>query len=103
MGVNTLIMALPAVICYYLFRGLIWKTQPVSMAAGFGCGFLSVALGGVVVGAALMFSEGHFMEIAALVVGAHIPVMLIEGVVTAFCLAFLKRVNPMMLPDHTKP
>jgi cobalt/nickel transport system permease protein len=98
LGVNTIIMALPAVICYYLFAPLLHKDRKYLLLAGFGCGFCAVLFGGVVVGLALMFTEENFLKVAMLVVIAHIPVMIIEGIVTAFCVAFLKKVQPAMLP-----
>ncbi len=98
LGVNTIIMALPAVICYYLFAPLLHKDRKFLLLAGFGCGFCAVLFGGVVVGLALMFTEENFLKLAMLVVTAHIPVMIIEGIVTAFCVAFLKKVQPAMLP-----
>jgi cobalt/nickel transport system permease protein len=98
LGVNTIIMALPAVICYYLFAPLLHKERKYLLLAGFGCGFCAVLFGGVIVGLALMFTEENFLKVAMLVVMAHIPVMIIEGIVTAFCVAFLKKVQPAMLP-----
>ena len=98
LGVNTIIMALPAVICYYLFAPLLHKDRKYLLLAGFGCGFCAVLFGGVVVGLALIFTEENFLKVAILVVTAHIPVMIIEGIVTAFCVAFLKKVQPAMLP-----
>ncbi len=98
LGVNTIIMALPAVICYYLFAPLLHKDRKYLLLAGFGCGFCAVLFGGVIVGLALMFTEENFLKVALLVVTAHIPVMVIEGIVTAFCVAFLKKVQPAMLP-----
>ena len=98
LGVNTIIMALPAVICYYLFAPLLHKDRKFLLLAGFGCGFCAVLFGGVIVGLALMFTEENFLKVAMLVVTAHIPVMVIEGIVTAFCVAFLKKVQPAMLP-----
>jgi cobalt/nickel transport system permease protein len=59
-----------------------------------------VFLGAIIVGAALMFTETNFLEVATLVVAAHIPIMIIEGIVTAFCAAFLKKVQPAMLPGY---
>jgi cobalt/nickel transport system permease protein len=91
-------MALPAVICYYLFAPLLHKDRKFLLLAGFGCGFCAVLFGGVIVGLALMFTEENFLKVAMLVVTAHIPVMVIEGIVTAFCVAFLKKVQPAMLP-----
>jgi cobalt/nickel transport system permease protein len=98
LGVNTIIMALPAVICYYLFAPLLHKDRKYLLLAGFGCGFCAVLFGGVIVGLALMFTEENFLKVAMLVVTAHIPVMIIEGIVTAFCVTFLKKVQPAMLP-----
>jgi len=98
LGVNTIIMALPAVICYYLFAPLLHKDRKYLLLAGFGCGFCAVLFGGVIVGLALMFTEENFLKVAMLVVTAHIPVMIIEGIVTAFCVAFLEKVQPTMLP-----
>jgi cobalt/nickel transport system permease protein len=98
LGINTLIMALPAVACYGLFAPLMRRDPAVAMAAAFACGFLAVGLGGVIAGLALMFTEEKFLEVAAAVLAAHLPVMLIEGVVTALCVAFLKKVQPSMLP-----
>ncbi len=98
LGVNTIIMALPAVICSYLFAPLLHKDRKYVLLAGFGCGFCAVLFGGIVVGLALMLTEENFLKVAMLVVTAHIPVMIIEGIVTAFCVVFLKKVQPAMLP-----
>jgi cobalt/nickel transport system permease protein len=98
LGVNTTIMALPAVLCYYLFAPLLHKDRKFLLLAGFSCGFFAVLIGGVIVGLALMFTEENFFAVAVLVVSAHIPVMIIEGIVTAFSVAFLKKVQPAMLP-----
>jgi cobalt/nickel transport system permease protein len=98
LGVNTVIMALPAVICYYLFGPFIYKNQRFAVPAAFACGAGSVFLGAVLAGFSLMFTEGSFLEVAGLVVTAHLPVMIIEGLMTVFCVAFLKKVKPEMLP-----
>jgi cobalt/nickel transport system permease protein len=100
LGVNTLIMALPAVVCYYLFAPLLHRSPAVALTAAFTCGFLAVLMAGIIVGLALMFTEEKFFEVAAAVVAAHLPVMIIEGVVTALCVAFLKKVQPSMLPGY---
>ncbi len=98
LGVNTLIMAAPAVICYYLFSPLLFRKPALAAGGAFAGGFLSVLLGGAVAASALMFTEEGFFELASAVIIAHIPVMVIEGVVTAFCISFLKKVQPELLP-----
>lgn len=100
LGVNTVIMALPAVLCYMAFSPLLQKRKPVAMIAAFACGFLSVFLGALLVGLALIFTEENFFDVSAIVVVAHLPVMIIEGIVTALCVAFLKKVQPEMLPQR---
>ncbi|MEE4357812.1 MAG: cobalt transporter CbiM [Desulfococcaceae bacterium] len=98
LGVNTVIMALPAVLCHYFFGYFIHKKDPVSFAAAFACGFFSVFLSGIIVGASLMFTEENFLEVASAVVIAHLPVMVIEGLIAGFCIRFLKKVHPELLP-----
>jgi len=98
LGVNTVIMAGPAVICYLVFAPMISKKPRITFLAAFAVGFFSVLLGGIIVGLALMFTEKNFFEVAALVIAAHIPIMIIEGFVTAFCVSFLKKVQPSLLP-----
>jgi cobalt/nickel transport system permease protein len=99
LGVNTVIMALPAVFCYCLFGRLVSKRPRIALPAAFACGALSVFLGAVMVGLALMFTEENFLKVSYLVVIAHLPVMIIEGIITAFCVAFLKKVQPDMLRE----
>jgi cobalt/nickel transport system permease protein len=97
LGVNTVVMALPAVACHYLFRGFMLKSQRTAAVAAFGCGFLAVLGGALLLGLALIFTEENFFNLAALVIGSHVPVMVIEGVITAFCVLFLKKVYPQLL------
>lgn len=97
LGVNTLIMALPAVVCYHLFGRLLFKAPWVATSAAFACGALSVLIGALIAGAALALSERQFLTVATLLVGAHLPVMVIEGLITAFCVRFLHKVQPELL------
>ena len=61
LGVNTTLMALPAVLCYFAFSPLLFHRRPlVVMAASFACGFLSVFMAGVIASLALMFTEESF-------------------------------------------
>jgi len=98
LGATTIVMALPAVICYLCFAPLIRKSRVWSVSAAFAAGSLSVFLSGIIVGGALMFTEQGFLEVAGLVVAAHVPVMVIEGIITVFLVLFLKKVQPDLLP-----
>ncbi|MCG6894116.1 MAG: cobalt transporter CbiM [Desulfobacteraceae bacterium] len=98
LGVNVLIMAVPGLVCYYLFRSMLWKSARLRIAAGFGCGFLGVLLAGLIAAAALVISEESFLEVAGLILAAHVPVMFIEGIVSASGVAFIHKVQPSLLP-----
>jgi len=101
LGVNTLNVAGPAVICFYIFGRFVNKTTSIATVAAFACGALSVLFTALMVALSLLFTEESFFEVASLVVAAHLPVMIIEGFVTAFCIAFLKKVQPAALPGYT--
>lgn len=100
LGVNTFNLALPPVIGYFICRHLLWKRPPIAMAAAFCCGSLSVLLSALLLALSLIATEENFLEVAALAVIANFPVMIIEGFITAFCVSFLKKVQPAMLPGY---
>jgi cobalt/nickel transport system permease protein len=98
LGVNTLIMAAPAVLCYYLFTPFIRKGHAAAMAGAFACGALAVLFSALIAAAALVFTGEAFMAVAVALVAAHGVVMIIEGIITLFCVAFLRKVDPSLLP-----
>jgi cobalt/nickel transport system permease protein len=100
LGVNTVILALPAVICYYIFRTMIHKSNFLALLAAFSCGFASVFWSAIIMGLALIFTEENFWEVSSLIVIVNLPVMIIEGIITVFCLLFLKKVHPAILPGY---
>jgi cobalt/nickel transport system permease protein len=103
LGVNTIIMALPAVICYLVFSPFLHnKKGSLVLLASFACGFLSVFLSAIILGLALIFTAENFLEVSAIVVAAHIPIMIIEGIITATCVAFIRKVQPAMLAGSSK-
>jgi cobalt/nickel transport system permease protein len=97
LGVNTLTMALPAVICYYLFRPLVRQKGILSTVGAFACGAIAPFLSAVLVGVALATTGKAFLQVAHLVVLAHIPIMIIEGLITVFVFSFLQKVRPEVL------
>jgi cobalt/nickel transport system permease protein len=97
LGVNTVVMAFPSVICYYLFSPFIKKNNVVTLIAAYACGFLCVFFSAILLGVALFFTEEKFMEISMLVIISNLPIMIIEGFITAFCVLFLKKVQPALI------
>ncbi len=66
LGINTLIMALPGVICYYVFRSAVCSDrQPVVFAAGFAAGLTAIVLGALLSSAALVLAGKPFVLLAA--------------------------------------
>ncbi len=97
LGANTLLMAIPAVTCFYLFRPFFMKNTTLSILTAFFCGFGSVLLSSLILGFFLVSTGDEFFEISSAVVIAHLPVMVIEGIITTFCVQFLKKVQPSIL------
>jgi cobalt/nickel transport system permease protein len=98
LGLNTMTMALPAVVCYLLFhRAVRSAREPVALAAGFAAGFLGMALAAVLVGAALLVAGDSFGTLARLVVAFNFPLAVVEGLVTGTAVGFLRKVRPELL------
>jgi cobalt/nickel transport system permease protein len=97
LGVNTIIMALPAVLAYLVIRPLLRRGKGLAFSAGFACGFLSIFLSAILASAALIFTKEDFLTASWLILGANLPVMIIEGLVTAFCTIFFLKVRPDIL------
>ena len=98
LGVNTFNMAFPGVVGYYLFARLTaGSRQSVAFVAACLCGAFTILGSGVLIGVSLVFTGEAFWEVAQLTVAAHLPVMLIEGLLTGFCILFLRKVKPALL------
>ncbi|OEU67675.1 MAG: cobalamin biosynthesis protein CbiM [Desulfovibrio sp. S3730MH75] len=96
-GVNTATMALPAVLCHYLFRSLLKKGGKSMTVGAFLCGTLSIGLSAMLTAFALSFTDDSFIGAAQLIVYAHLPIMIIEGFICVFTYGFLYKVRPEML------
>ncbi len=95
LGVNTLNIALPAVAVYYLCRNGLAAASPTTAAIwGAVGGGLSIALTTGCVGLALALSGEEFLPAAKLVFFAHIPVMIIEALLTGAAVYLARRVKP---------
>ena len=101
LGVNTLNMAFPAVAVYFLFGWGVKRdySKTVVVITAFACGFFAVLLSGVLVGFSLYLTGEAFWGAAKLIFAAHLPAMVIEGILTSACALFLKRVKPELLEE----
>lgn len=97
LGVNTLNMALPALLCFLLFRPWLRRGGRWRSVGAFLCGALAVLLSGLLTAAALALSGDAFLVTAQAILLAHIPIVFIEGVLTSIAVGFLAKVRPEML------
>ncbi len=97
LGVNTVVMAAPAVLCFYAFRPLLRRPGTAAPLGAFACGATAILLSGLLVAVSLITTGEGFWEVARLAVLAHVPVMIIEGMITLFIFLFLRKVKPEML------
>jgi cobalt/nickel transport system permease protein len=95
LGVNTVLIAGPAVMVHYLCVPFIRAGVPGRAAIwGAIAGALSLALTAVMVAGALMLSGQEFWLGAKLVVLAHLPVMAVEAVLTGAAVYLMALVKP---------
>lgn len=101
LGVNALNIAAPAVLVGLLVRPMISGAAPRRAALWGGvAGGLAIAGTTVMVAASLALSGDAFVPAAKLVLLAHIPVMVIEAVLTATAVFLAVRVKPELFdPD----
>ncbi|NOY82739.1 MAG: cobalt transporter CbiM [Kiritimatiellaeota bacterium] len=95
LGVNTADMAIPAVVCGIVFGHAI-HTAPIrwTFLLGFVCGSLAIVLAGLLTATALTLSGKGFRTAAELILAAHVPIAIIEGLVTGAVATFIRRVRP---------
>ncbi|WP_370159895.1 cobalt transporter CbiM [Salipiger bermudensis] len=95
LGINTLNIALPAVLAWLVFGRLIGRGTPGQGAlwGGLGGGF-AIAGTTAMVALSLALSGDAFLPAAKLVFFAHIPVMVIEALLTGFAVLLARKVKP---------
>jgi cobalt/nickel transport system permease protein len=108
-GVNAVILGLPAMICFYLYNFLDTRIKGSKIKdgiLGFFTGslglFLSVFIFFLVLMSFIPANIDVEAEKAAIYTGAfaHGPLLIIEGIFTSFVVLYLKKVKPEMLEDN---
>ncbi len=98
LGVNVMNMAVPALICGALFQwSRRFEQEWVASFAAASVAALGVFLTACLVALTLALSGKAFMDVAQLVVVAHLPVMVIEAFFTGALVRLLLRVKPEVL------
>ena len=100
-GANACMMGLPAFAAYGIFKiRLLTRFRHREAIFGAIAGTAGVLLAAILLALALIMAGEEFLGIAKLAVVAHIPVMVVEGIIVGFCAAFLARVKPEILEGH---
>ena len=98
LGANTLVMGVPALAVHAVFgRAVRESSGKISAALAFMAGALAVMMGAGIAGLFLWMTDADFAGAVKLLLVAHVPVALIEGVVTAFLVMWLKKSAPEFL------
>ncbi len=97
LGINTATMALSGVGCWLVLRRFLAMPGKPRVLAAFGIGAGGVCLATLLTAASLAASSEAFLASAAALFIAHIPVMVVEGLVTVAVVQFLCRVRPELL------
>ena len=95
LGVNTATMGLGALAAYGIFYAIAGKSANKRLKlAGFCGGFSAVLISGILTALALAFTNEGFVTAASLIFLSNLPVMVVEGVITAFAVVYLKHSDP---------
>jgi cobalt/nickel transport system permease protein len=98
LGINTFNMALPAVAVHYLFQPLIYsKNQTISAFGAAFAGGIALTLSTLLVAGELAMAGEGLVPAAKLILVAHVPVIIVESLITALTVSFLRKVKPEIL------
>lgn len=98
LGINTFNIAFPAVLIgVSCGRFVNNNNSKMRLTAEFICGAGSIFLSGLLVAASLFATGQAFLPAAKLIVIAHVPIMVIEGLITIFIVEFVRKVRPEMI------
>lgn len=97
LGANTIIMALPALITFYIVRPWLQTNGKKRAIAAFTGGFIAIFLSSLLMALLLVTSDRGFFDPARIIFAAHLPLMVVEGFITMFIVLFLAKVQPDFL------
>jgi cobalt/nickel transport system permease protein len=99
LGLNTFVMAAPAVICHYSFRRAVASEhEGVALCGGFASGSAAILMSAILVAVSLSLSgRSEFDSLAKIFAILQLPLAVIEGMVTASVVALVRKVRPELI------
>jgi cobalt/nickel transport system permease protein len=100
-GVNSLTIGLPALISYSIFRFVVKRTswEHKYELGGSLAGGIAILLAVIITSVFLIMTGEEFIGLVVLLIGSHIPVIIIETVLVGGIAGFLHKVKPEMLAE----
>jgi cobalt/nickel transport system permease protein len=103
LGVNTCTMALPALLAHLFGTPLIRSPRGwIATAGAFIAGGGAILAAGIFTASVLAMAGEAFFAAAQTLLVAHIPVAVIEGLITVAVIGFIRKVKPEMLTPQTR-
>ena len=96
LGINLFILATPTFLAAFMLKYSPQKS-PKRQIVWFLIGFLPVAISASLLSLTLALNGEAFRVAASIALGAHLPVMVIEGLIALFALEFIQKVSPSIL------
>ena len=103
LGANALMMGIPALFCGWLFALVRSRAQARQALLGGLIGALGSGLAALFLALLLMSGGEDFFGVAKIALAAHVPVFIVEGVVSFFTIGFLIKVKPELLGPSSLP
>jgi cobalt/nickel transport system permease protein len=97
LGANALMMGVPALACGWFFQKFKGPTPSRQALVGGVVGAGGTALAALILAVLLVTGGEDFFGVAKIALAAHVPVIIIEGAVSALTIGFLARVKPALL------
>jgi cobalt/nickel transport system permease protein len=98
LGLNTLNLALPALLCGLAFsRPLRDASGRRAFWLGAAAGTLGVCLSGVMLSGSLALSSSDYLPAAGVILATYLPLLIAEAAITGAIASFLIRVSPEIL------
>ncbi|AEH61195.1 cobalamin (vitamin B12) biosynthesis CbiM protein [Methanosalsum zhilinae DSM 4017] len=96
LGINAALLGIPSIIVYYIFkRG--YKDGVSVKILGLVCGGLAIGLSALFTVMVLILMGSEFFGLAKVTVVAHLPLILIEGILTGSVVLYIAKVKPELL------
>lgn len=102
LGANALMMGLPALVCGFVFRRFRGTSKFSNGVVGGLVSAVGVLLAALLLALLLASGGESFLGVAKMAVLAHVPVIIVEGLVGGFVISFLFQVKPELLGPSTR-